>query len=136
MPERVRKLVSRLREYVGNRRRAPRRRVRLAVAVSLLEERTGAPPTLTGHTRDVSESGLGLILPAVRIGDRYLAGEGQTLRIVLQLPDGHARLYGTPVRYERLDADDADTGYLLGVRLTDSDDRDRAAFDEYLKRTS
>jgi len=129
MPELLRSIANRLREYVGDRRRAPRRRVRLACVVSLLDERAGAPPTLAGHTCDVSESGVGLILPSIRIGGRYLAGEGQTLRITLKLPHETARLYGTPVRYERLESPGA--GYLVGVRL--ADDQGRAALAEYIK---
>lgn len=131
MAELLRSIANRLRGYVGDRRRAPRHRARLPVVVSLLDARTGAPPTVTGHTCDLSQSGLGLVLPSIRIGGRYLAGEGQTLRITLKLPASTARLYGTPVRYERLEGDSA--GYLVGVRLTDTDEQDRAALADYLK---
>lgn len=131
MPELIRSIANRLREYVGDRRRAPRRRVRLALVVSLLDERGGAPPTVAGHTYDVSDTGLGLVLPSIRIGGRYLAGEGQTLRITLQLSRETVRLYGTPVRYERLEGEGAPAGYLVGVRL--ADDAGRAALAEYLK---
>ncbi|HEU4596836.1 MAG TPA: PilZ domain-containing protein [Pyrinomonadaceae bacterium] len=134
MPERLRTITRRLREFIGNRRRAPRRRLRLAVAVSLLDAGGSAhPATLSGHTRDVSESGLGVVLPAIRVGERYLVGEGHTLRVILKLPEAHARLYGTPVRYERLEADQPDTGYLVGIRLTETADEDYAAFAEYLR---
>ena len=130
MPELLRSIANRLREYVGDRRRAPRHRLRLSVIVSLLDERAGAPPTLAGHTCDLSASGLGLTLPSIRIGERYLAGEGQTLRITLQLPHAALRLYGTPVRYERLEGD-GQHGYLVGVRL--ADDPSRTTLAEYLK---
>lgn len=133
MPELLRSIAGRLRHLVGDRRRAPRQRVRLAAVVSLLEERSGAPPTLVGYTRDVSASGIGVVLPSIRVGERYLAGEGQTLRVVLRLPDTQARLYGTPVRYERLDPEGPEQGYLLGIRLTGGDERDRADYDAYLK---
>ena len=133
MAELLRSIANRLRAYVGERRRAPRRRARLPVVVSLLDARTGAPPTVTGHTCDLSLSGLGLILPTIRIGGRYLAGEGQTLRITLKLPAATARLYGTPVRYERLEGEGDSAGYLVGVRLTDAEEQGRAALDAYLK---
>jgi hypothetical protein len=136
MPELLRKMVVRLREYVGNRRRAPRRRVRLAAVIALLDERAVSQPTLAGHTRDLSESGLGLVLPAVRLGDRYLTGEDRTLRITLQLPDTHVRLYATPVRYERLEDDGDERGYLLGLRLAETDDGDYRQFLEYLRGIS
>ncbi|MCA1633081.1 MAG: PilZ domain-containing protein [Acidobacteria bacterium] len=134
MPERLRTITRRLRDFVGNRRRAPRHRLRLAAAVSLLDAGGRAhPATLSGFTHDVSESGLGVVLPAIRVGERYLVGESHTLRIVLKLPDTHARLYGTPVRYERLEANHQDTGYLVGIHLTETGDEDYAAFVEYLK---
>src|SRR5918997_3290708 len=102
MPELLRTIASRLRELVGNRRRAPRRKVRLAVFVSLLDATPGAPPAggVAGHTRDASESGLGVVLPVIRLGGRYLVGGGVTLRLTLKLGEQNARLYGTPVRYE------------------------------------
>ena len=136
MPELIRTITNRLREFVGNRRRAPRRQLRLAVAVSLLDAGGRAhPATLSGHTFDASESGLGVILPAIRVGERYLVGEGHTLRVILKLPEAHARLYGTPVRYERLEAADADVGgYLVGIHLTEVTDEDYATFVAYLRR--
>jgi hypothetical protein len=107
--------------------------VRLAAVIALLDERAVAQPTLAGYTRDVSESGLGLVLPAVRLGDRYLTGEGRTLRITLQLPETHVRLYATPVRYERLEDEGEEKGYLLGLRLAESDDTDYRKFLDYLR---
>jgi hypothetical protein len=134
MPELLRTIASGLRRLVGNRRRHTRYKVRLAASVVLLGARgEAATPPLEGHTRDVSACGLALILPAVRVGERYLAGEEQTLGVTLRLPAATVRLRATPARYERLDDADADTGYLIGLRITEMDDRDRAAFDEYLK---
>jgi hypothetical protein len=134
MPERLRAIASGLRRLVGERRRHPRVRVRLGASVVLLGARgEAATPPLEGHTRDVSACGLALILPAVRVGDRYLAGEAQTLGVTLRLPAATVKLRATPARYERLDEGDADTGYLIGLRINDMDARDRAAFDEYLK---
>jgi hypothetical protein len=132
MPELIRTIASRLRELMGNRRRAPRHRVRLSVFVALLDNATGATAGVAGHTRDVSAGGLAVILPAIRVGGRYLAGDGVTLRLTLKLPDASARLYGTPVRYERLEEDgQTDAGFLVGIRL--NEDGDRALLSEYLK---
>jgi hypothetical protein len=134
MPERLRAIASSLRRLVGERRRHPRVRVRLGASVVLLGVRgEAATLPLEGHTRDVSACGLALILPAVRVGDRYLAGEAQTLGVTLRLPAATVKLRATSARYERLDEGDADTGYLIGLRITEMDARDRAALDEYLK---
>jgi PilZ domain-containing protein len=136
MSERLRTIASRLREFVGNRRRASRRRVRLAVFVSLLDSTPGAPPAggVPGHTRDASESGISVVLPVIHLGGRYLVGDGVTLRLTLKLGEQSARLYGTPVRYERFDeGQDGQTepGFLLGIHL--HEDGDRALLADYLK---
>ena len=81
----------------------------------------------------MSEDGLAVVLPAIRIGERYLVGDSVTLRVTLKLPEASARLYGTPVRYERLEEDQPDTGFLVGIRLTDNDPRDHALLINYLK---
>ena len=132
MPELIRTIATRLRELMGNRRRAPRYKIRLPVFVSLLDGAPGAVPTgVAGHTRDASESGLAVVLPAIHVGGRYLAGDEVTLRLTLKLPETSARLYGTPVRYERLEEGHPDAGFLVGIHL--HDDGDRALLSEYLK---
>ena len=136
MPERLRDIASRLRAFLGSRRHAPRRLARLRVSVSLLDTKPRASSAaLEGHTRDVSANGLALILPAIRIGERYLTGDSHLLRITLRLPDASIQIQGVPVRYEHLDEEGAEeTGYLIGVRIKEMSDQDRALFDEYLGR--
>ena len=133
MPELLRSIASRLREFAGNRRRAPRRRASLPVFVSLLDASPGAPPAagVVGQTHDVSDGGLAVLLPVIHLGGRYLVGGDVTLRLTLQLPGGSAPLYGTPVRYERLDDGQADARFLLGIRLDETGDR--PLFADYLK---
>jgi hypothetical protein len=133
MPEHLRKIASRLRELVADRRRSPRYRVSLPVSVSLLDAEASAEPALVqGRTRDVSSDGIGVVLPNIRVGGRYLVGDSVTLRVTLKLPDGYARLYGTPVRYEKLETA-TDKGFLVGLRLTDTSDRDHALLVNYIK---
>lgn len=136
MPELIRTIATRLREMVGNRRRAPRYRVRLPVFVSLLNPAPGAPPAgVAGHTRDASESGLAVVLPVIRVGDRYLVGDEVTLRLTLKLPTASVRLYGTGVRYERLEEGEengqAETGFIVGIHL--NEDGDRALLVDYIR---
>ena len=134
MPELLRDIASRLRAFVGNRRYATRYRTRLSVAVSLLDARPRAyPAALEGHTLDLSDCGLAVVLPAIRIGERYLTGDTHVLRITLRLPAAAVQIHGVPARYERLGEDDEDTGYLVGVRIKEMSDKDRALFEEYLR---
>jgi len=136
MPELARRIAARLRKFIGDRRRAERCSVQLRFAVSLLDHRSAGNATQThsldGHTLDISMTGLALIVPAIRIGDQYLAGEGRVLRIDLELPVGPVAIQATPVRYERLDEDESEKGYLIGVNITAMSDPDRARYNEYI----
>lgn len=140
MPELTRTILGRLRNFIRDRRRAERLQVSLPFTISLVDERSSRRPQATdGHTLDISNSGLALVLSVIRIGDRYLAGENPRLRIKLELPVGPVEIQATSVRYERLDEENSETGYLIGVSITEMSESDRARYDEYisslLKRT-
>jgi hypothetical protein len=93
MSELPRRIVSHLRRFIGNRRRSRRVRARLSFTLSLSDPKVSTNgsrrlPTLDGHTLDVSSTGLALIVPAIRIGEHYLAGNDRRLYIKLELPTG------------------------------------------------
>jgi len=139
MSELPRRIVSHLRRFIGNRRRFKRVRVRLEFTLSLSDPRVNTNgfrrlPTLNGHTFDVSTSGLALIVPAIRIGEHYLAGEERRLYVKLELPSGPVEMKLTSVRYESLDEDHEETGYLIGARIVEMADADRATFNAYVNK--
>jgi len=133
MSELPRRIVSQLRRFIGNRRRDRRVRVRLSFTLSLSDPRVksnGARrlPTLAGYTLDVSTTGLALIVPAIRIGEHYLAGADRKLHVRLELPSGPVEMKVVTVRYENLEDD---SGYLIGARILEMSDSDRVSFDNY-----
>jgi hypothetical protein len=142
MPEFIRSLANRLREFVGNRRRAPRYRTHLEAEMALSVSRPGAKTSaersgqqlkLTGYARDISESGIAIIAPAIRVGGQYFTDSNRKLQITLKLPTGSVEIHGTPVRYTSLEADATDTGYLIGVQIESMSADDRARFNAYLE---
>lgn len=138
MAELIRSIAARLREFVGNNRRVPRRGARLLVSVAPFDAKVQAAGArnssmLRGHTRDLSATGLGFVVPAIHIGGSYLTGENRKLRIALDLPSEPIQISAAPVRYERLDDTDAETGYLIGAHITEMSDPDRTRFTEYLR---
>jgi hypothetical protein len=137
MSELPRRIVSRLRHFIGNRRRCKRVRARLGFKLSLADPRVSSNgarrlATLDGHTLDISTTGLALIVPAIRIGERYLAGSDRRLHLKLELPGGPVEMKVATVRYESLDESQEETGYLIGARIIEMADPDRASFDKYL----
>lgn len=140
MPELVRSIIARLRGAVGNRRRARRYRVSMTASISLVDVKQVAEsaiarrtPKIEGHTRDLSSTGVALIVPTIRVGEYYLTGEGRRLLVTLQHPMGPLSIRVTPVRYEQLDEGDTETGYLIGTHITEMSDEDRARFNAYLE---
>jgi len=88
-------------------------------------------PSLDGHTLDVSATGLALLVPAIRIGGDYLAGEDRKLHIRLELPSGPVEMMVATVRYE---SSEDDAGYLIGARILEMSPTDRASFDNYIAK--
>ncbi len=83
---------------------------------------------VAGHTVDISEAGLAVMLYAQNIDEQYLLGAEGSMAIELDLPNGLSiEIQATPVRYEK-----RDEGYLIGARISEMSERDRGLFKEYL----
>jgi hypothetical protein len=139
MSELPRRIVSSLRRFIGNRRHSKRVRARLTFTLSLSDPRVNSNgsrrlPRLNGHTLDVSLSGLALIVPAIRIGEHYLAGHERKLHVKLDLPTGPVEMKVSTVRYESLEESGEESGYVIGARIADMSDQDRATYNSFIAK--
>lgn len=137
MAEFTRAIVSRLRQYMGDRRHSKRLNVRLPFRLSLVSPARNLNGTrrissLEGHTLDLGEKGLALIVPAITLGEHHLVAENRGLNVKLELPGGPVEMQVAPVRYESLEEHKTETGYLIGVKIVGMTEEDRARFSEYL----
>jgi hypothetical protein len=83
---------------------------------------------VAGHTVNISEHGLAVVLHAQNIDEQYLLGAEGSMAIELDLPNGLSiEIHATPVRYEK-----REEGYLIGARISGMRERDRELFKEYL----
>ena len=138
----IRSVTTSLREYVNDRRRVLRRGTRFEVRLPFIVSPLGTEkdyaesppdaPALVGHTRDLSETGLTLLLPSVRIGSVYLTDRENYLGIRLELPGGPTAMLTAPVRFEQLTQKDVGCGYLLGVRIIKMPGDERERYGAYL----
>lgn len=138
----IKSLAGRLREFVGDRRHAPRRKARvqarLPFAVVVLDakeesaEQVAKKKSLAGHTSDLSESGLTLLLNAMRIGGNYLTDMDHYLGIKLALPDGDVSMLAAPTRFKETDETQSESKYLLGVRIVRMQEDARSRYLAYL----
>ena len=137
MAEFTRTVVSRLRKFVGDRRRTKRQRVRLALSISIASPAksiTGSRRTVSmdGHTYDLSANGVAFVVPAITLGEHHLVGENRSLKVQLELPSGPVEMQVLPVRYERLEEHKSETGYLIAVKIVGMLEEDRARYGEYV----
>ena len=108
----------------GDRRREPRvtarydARVEVGTAILDRDIGTGSlgPLTLYGHTRDLSPSGLGIVIPAADIGPRH-SGEHLPARVRVWLPEGSVEVEAEAVHWAPLGEMGLGLGVLIGVRV-------------------
>lgn len=131
MAERIRKLLARVRDFVGNQWRPPRYPVRLGISISLADDNAASAQILRGYTRDVSANGVAFIVPAIRIGAHYLAGGNRhPLRVTLELPTKPLCFNVVAVRYHQLDKRESE--FLIGAHITDIDEDSARCLIEFL----
>jgi len=68
------------------------------------------------------------------VGEHYLTGDDRRLRVKLELPDGPVEMWMVPVRYESLEEDEVESGYVIGARITQMSEAHRARFEEYIAK--
>lgn len=138
MPELVRSIIGRFCEIIGNHHHATRHDLRLPLTITLHESKTQSgrlnhPQTISGYTRNISDTGLSLILPSVHFGNRYLMDGDLTLRVQIELPGEVINCQVAPVRYEMPYDNQSEWGYLVGLRITNITEQERKRLTQYLR---
>jgi hypothetical protein len=127
-------------EQSGKERRLkPRYNADLACAVALAEAESDIlfpDARLEGRTRDLSETGIGLVAGTIYLGYTCVVDEGCALHVTLELPARTIEMEAKSAHYLRLDAGDAEPSYLIGLRINSMPDEDRALYNDYLEELS
>src|SRR5205085_8019721 len=113
------------------RRLKPRFGASLPCSVALAEaERDILFPgeKLDGRTRDLSESGVGVVAHSIYLGYTCILDEGRSLLVTVELPGGAVEMEATPAHYLRLDSGSGEASYLIGLRITSMSDEHRALY--------
>jgi hypothetical protein len=139
----IKSVAARLGQSLNKRRHAlrlgARFEARLPFLVTLLGTEKGSQkglpdtPALVGFTRNLSETGMTLLLPSMRIGNAYLTDAESYLEVKLELPGGAVAIRTASVRFEQLPRREAGCAYLLAVRIVNMQNDERDRYVAYLK---
>jgi hypothetical protein len=92
----------------------------------------GLWPTIICRTRDVSESGLGLLVPALREDDENFFGVKGPVLVTLALPKGAVSARAVAVRYERGHAGAGE--FLVCVEITETEGAAAESWASHIRR--
>ena len=88
------------------------------------------------RTRDLSETGVGVVAGSIYVGYTCVVDEGRALHVRLALPAGEIEMEATSAHYLRLDSGSGEPVYLIGLRITSMANEDRALYQSYLEELS
>jgi len=125
-------------ERRGFARRVASFAVSLPVGVSMPNENLDPemdeyPNPLLGRTRDLSENGLSLFLPSLKLGHQQISAANFPLRLILSLPDGIAVVQAITVRTEEMTTPENGRAFVIGMRIKKICERDRKRYEALLK---
>lgn len=120
------------------RRLSPRYEVSLDCSVALPDEERSSgllfpDASIAGLTRDLSETGIGLVLPSIYAGYDCVVDRGRTLRVRLEISSGTVEMIATAVHYTRSDLAGEGASYAVGLLITEMTDDNRALYAQLLR---
>ena len=89
---------------------------------------------ILGETVDMSRTGIGFLVPAIRVKEKYLVGHLRPLNIEIDLPGGKIFLRALGRRYEKVGQHISTERFLVGAEITDLDGQNKEIYDAFLRR--
>lgn len=136
----LRELASRFSITWVERRTSARKKFQVPVKVSFAPEKNPHNVTvrnddsfLSGETIDLSETGIGFIVSAIRIKEKYLVGQDRSLKVELDLAGKKVHMHVMGRRYERVGIHSSTERYLVGAEITEISADDRQKYEFFLK---
>ena len=88
---------------------------------------------MAGYLRDLSKTGLSLVVPSLRFGNRFLVSQYHPLSVRIELPDGIVEIQVSPVRYDKLHDVQGERSYIIGARIIRLTAADRARLSQHIQ---
>jgi hypothetical protein len=140
MSQLIRQILSKMNIFVMSRRSAPRFVRQTRITITLGSENKNGSQTakkevlsLTGVTKDLSESGIAFYVDSIRLREHYLVSEDRILNAELELPTGTIQMQIIGVRYEQFDIHTSVAKYLIGAKIMQMEPLAGKMYKEFLQ---
>lgn len=140
----LRELVARISKSIAERRAAARRTYNFPVKVCFAPVEKDPVTShsscddafVSGEMADVSVTGIGFVVSAIRIKEKYLVGQDRLLNVEVDLGGGKLRMQVRGVRYERVGIHLSTERYLIGAEIVSVDEQDQEAYADLVRQGS
>src|SRR5436190_19653697 len=86
-----------------------------------------------GETVDISRTGIGFLVPSIRVKEKYLVGHERNLNIEIDLPTGKVCLRAIGKRYEKVGMHISTERFLVGAHILSLSGQDRENYETFLR---
>jgi len=86
-----------------------------------------------GETADLSRTGIGFIVPAIRLKEKYLVGQQRDLNVEIDLPTGKIYMRAVGCRYEKVGIHISAERFFVGAQITSLEGVDKENFESFLR---
>lgn len=136
----IRSLVAKLTGLIAERSHSPRKKYAAPVKLwferesgRLIHTSTADGLFMNGQTVDLSKTGIGIMVSAIRMKEHYLVGQDRVLNVEIDLPREKVRMQVVGRRYERENIHDSVERYIVGMEIVGVSDYDREVYEHFLR---
>ncbi len=136
----IRELITKLNRSLSDRMVSSRRRHTAPVKVwfdpDVNTERAheiARAACILGETVDISRTGIGFLVPSIRLKEKYLVGQQRNLNVEIDLPNGKVMVRAIGCRYEKVGMHISTERFLVGAHILSLTGTDKENYETFLK---
>lgn len=89
---------------------------------------------ILGETFDISRSGISVLVPSIRLKEKYLVGHERLLNVEIELPTGKVHMKVMGKRYEKVGVHISTERFLVGAHILSLVGDDKETYETFLRR--
>jgi c-di-GMP-binding flagellar brake protein YcgR len=88
---------------------------------------------IVGETVDISRTGIGFVVPSIRVKEKYLVGQERKLNVEIDLPTGKIQMRAIGRRYKKVGIHISTEKFLVGAQILDITGPDKENYERFLR---